>query len=600
MLFAAFVALTVLTVPLFRGRLLRLAEVRFRALWALGAALAFQAAFLITAPKVDFPELYGSLHVTSYVLAGVFLFANRRLPGAWLIALGGAMNLLAIAANQGIMPASPDALAAAGLIDAPHWFTNSATLPDPNLAFLGDVFAIPPPFPLHNVFSPGDILVALGGGFAIHRLCGSRLVPSGRGQLAGLWQHRDFRRLWAAQAVSNVGDWTYALAVATMVAGRAGAAHALALLLVAEVAPAAVAGALGGPLIDRLPRKALMVGSDLLRAAAVATLLFQRPPALAHVYVVAVSLGLLRALFMPTLQASLPNVVPRSRLVAANAFIAATYHIAVMVGPLLGGVLVAAAGPTAAFGLNAGTFLASAALVAGVHLPARESRESASSPWTDLVAGVKYSVMTPLVRGVLVVTGLVMLGASIRTPLEPLFVLGTLGGKAQALGLVGGAWGLGMIFGSVAAPAAAGKWRRERLLGVSAAVVGLCVLAASRAGTLPPVLLLWLGAGAANALGTVSYESLLQERTPDEFRGRVMAASEAVLDGTFLAGVSAAGWLGTSFGVRGAYAISGAAFLLTAVVSQILLKPLRPPKRFELSPEQTSPVAASPQPPAPI
>jgi MFS family permease len=598
-LFVAFLGLTLLTVPVFRGRLLALAEVRFRALWALAAALAFQAAFLITTPKADFPELYGSLHVTSYVLAGVFLVANRRLPGAWLIALGGAMNLLAIAANQGIMPASPDALAAAGMIEAPQWFTNSATLPDPNLAFLGDVFAIPHPFPLRNVFSPGDILIALGGGFAIHRLCGSRLVPSGRGQLAGLWQHRDFRRLWAAQAVSNIGDWTYALAVATLVAGRDGAAHALALLLVAEVAPAALAGAVGGPLIDRVPRKALMVGSDLLRAAAVATLLLPSPPALAHMYTVAVALGLFRALFQPSLQASLPNVVPRSRLVAANAFIAATYHIAVMVGPLLGGVLVASAGPTAAFGVNALTFVVSAALVGGVHLPRREHRESEdSSPWHDLIGGIRYSVTTPLVRGVLVVTGLVMLGASIRTPLEPLFVLGTLGGQAQALGLVGGAWGLGMIFGSVAAPAAAGKWRRERLLGVSTAVVGLCVLAASRADALPPVLLLWLGAGAANALGTVSYESLLQERTPDEFRGRVMAASEAVLDGTFLAGVSAAGWLGTSFGIRGAYAISGGAFLLTAVVSQLLLRPPRRAQRFELVRKKASSLAASPGPPS--
>ncbi|HEV8681838.1 MAG TPA: MFS transporter [Actinomycetota bacterium] len=588
MLFIAFLGLALATVPLFRGRVLSLAEVRFRALWALGAALAIQAVFLL-APHADLPDLYGSLHVTSYVLAGIFLWANRKLPGAWLIALGGALNLLAIAANQGIMPASPEALAAAGLVDAPRWFTNSAALPDPNLSFLGDVFAIPPPFPFRNVFSPGDILIGLGGAFAVHRLCGSRLVPSGRGQLAPLWGYRDFRRLWAAQAVSNIGDWTYALAVATMVAGRAGAAHVLALLLIAEVAPAAVAGALGGPLIDRLPRRALMVGSDLLRGVAVATLLIQSPPSLAHVYVVAVCLGLFRALFQPTLQASLPNVVPHSRLVAANALISATYHLAVMIGPLLGGFLVTAAGPTAAFALNAGSFLLSAVLVAGVHLPRREAFEKAdSSPWQDLLEGARYSITTPLVRGVLLVTGLVMLAASIRTPLEPLFVLGTLGGKASALGLAGGAWGLGMILGSVAAPAAAGRWRRERLLGVSAGAVGLCVLAASRATSLPPVLLLWLASGAANALGTVSYESLLQERTPDALRGRVMAASEAVLDGTFLAGVSAAGWLGTSLGIRGAYAISGAAFLLTAVLSQMLLSSPRRTRQFDLARERAA------------
>jgi DHA3 family macrolide efflux protein-like MFS transporter len=589
MLFIAFLGLTLLTVPLFRGRLLSLAEVRFRALWALGAALALQAAFLFSTPEAELPALFGSFHVTSYLLAGIFLWTNRGLPGAWLIALGGALNLLAIAANQGIMPASPDALAAAGLIDAPNWFTNSAALPDPNLAFLGDVFAIPPPFPVHNVFSPGDILIALGGAFAIHRLCGSRLVPSGRGQLAGLWRYGDFRRLWAAQAVSNIGDWTYALAVATILAGREGAAHLLALLLVAEVAPAAVAGALGGPLIDRLPRKALMVASDLLRGVAVATLLLQHPPSLGHMYTVAVCLGLLRALFQPSLQASIPNIVSRSGIVAANALIAATYHMAVMVGPILGGLLVAAAGPTAAFAVNAGSFLVSGALVAGVHLPRREAVETAaSSPWQDLFEGVRYSLTTPLVRGLLLVTGLVMLGASIRMPLEPLFVLSTLGGGAHGLGLAGGAWGLGMILGSVAAPAAAGKWRREGLLGISAAVVGLSVLAASRAAALPPVLLLWLAAGAANALGTVSYESLLQERTPDAFRGRVMAASETVLDLTFLAGVSVAGWLGSSLGVRGAYAVSGGAFLLTAVVSKVLLAPPKKTRAFELSPERAS------------
>jgi MFS family permease len=125
-------------------------------------------------------------------------------------------------------------------------------------------------------------------------------------------------------------------------------------------------------------------------------------------------------------------------------------------------------------------------------------------------------------------------------------------------------------------------------LGVSAGAVGLCVLAASRATSLPPVLLLWLASGAANALGTVSYESLLQERTPDALRGRVMAASEAVLDGTFLAGVSAAGWLGTSLGIRGAYAISGAAFLLTAVLSQMLLSSPRRTRQFDLARERAA------------
>jgi hypothetical protein len=107
----------------------------------------------------------------------VFLAANWRLPGLPLAALGAALNLLAIVANGGVMPASPSALAAAGLpVDQPG-FQNSAALADPRLAFLGDVFAVPASWPLSNVFSVGDLLIGAGLAWGLHRVCGSRLVP---------------------------------------------------------------------------------------------------------------------------------------------------------------------------------------------------------------------------------------------------------------------------------------------------------------------------------------------------------------------------------------------------------------------------------------
>jgi len=105
----------------------------------------------------------------------VFLVANRRLPGMALVGLGAAGNLLAIGANGGVMPASPTALAAAGMPADPPGFANSAALADPRLAFLGDVFAIPAGWPLANVFSAGDVLIAVGAVVAVHGICGSRL-----------------------------------------------------------------------------------------------------------------------------------------------------------------------------------------------------------------------------------------------------------------------------------------------------------------------------------------------------------------------------------------------------------------------------------------
>ncbi len=176
MFLIAVVVLAAVTVPLFGGRLGALVEVRLRHVWAIFAALGLEIAALELPGLPDW--LRAALLVVAYPVGAVFLAANWRVPGVPLIALGAACNLVAIAANGGVMPASPTALARAGLpVDAPG-FHNSASLADPRLAFLGDVFFIPASWPLSNVFSVGDVLIALGIVWALHRICRSRLAPS--------------------------------------------------------------------------------------------------------------------------------------------------------------------------------------------------------------------------------------------------------------------------------------------------------------------------------------------------------------------------------------------------------------------------------------
>lgn len=577
MLLVVVVILAVVTVPIFGGRLGRLADLRFSRAWALIAAMAVQFAILaLFDQKTPF---HGPIHIGSYLLAGYFVLANRRLPGIWLIAVGGVLNLVAIAANGGVIPAAPSALVAAGHSLSDAAFRNSAPLADPNLAFLGDIFALPPPFPFPNVFSVGDLCIALGAAAVLHRICGSWLVPSGKGQFEGLHRHGGFMRVWAAQSVSNLGDWVYTLAVVASLAGRGSGAHALAALLVMQVAPGAVAGALGGPLIDRLPRKFLMISSDLVRSVAVGTLLLVHEPTLPHLYAVAACLGLFGSIFQPSLNASIPNLVPRHRIVAANALVSATYNFAVMAGPVIGGLLVAGVGASWAFGLQAFSFALSAALIMGVRLPKQTIEGPVPPPLKSLIEGIRYAVARPVIWGAFVVIGLVMFSASVRSPLEPLFVMRVLKLPAEVLGLVGGIWGLGMVLGSVAAPGAARRWSREWLLASAIAVVGLAVIAASQVALLSTLLLLWLVCGFANGVGSVAYHSLLQERTHDAVRGRVMATSEAVFQGALLAGASTAGWFGTHLGVRTTYALSGVMFVGTALLCRALLgaAPLRDP-----------------------
>ena len=602
MLLVVFVGIAVLLVPVFRGRLLRLAELRLRGTPLLAVALGIQLGVLTIAPGPR-SAAREAAYVASYVLAIAFLAMNRRVPGLWLVTVGGAMNLLAIVANGGVMPAAAHALTRADLpLEAPRFYTNSVLVDDPKLMFLGDIFAVPASWPLSNVFSAGDVCIALGAAVAIHRAAGSRLIPSGTGQFVGLLRERSYLRLWVAHGISNLGDWVYALTVAATLSERVGGpqlATTLSLLLVAQVAPAAVFGLLlAGPLVDRRSRRGLMISADVARALAVASLLVPDEPTLPHFVLVAVALGLFGAAFQPSLMASIPNVVPEGRVVAANAMVGATYHLAVMVGPALGAFLVSTLGPRTVFGLNGLSFALSAGLIAGVRLP-RPDRSAGpeASPVRDLVEGMRHVAATPLARAVLVVTGLVMLGAATKAPLEPLYVRDVLvpgagfDERARVLGLVTTAWGLGMLLGSAAAPALARRWHRERLFPASIAVVGMAILVVSRTRDFQTVLLAWLFAGAANSVGNVSYESLLQERTPDGLRGRVFAASEAVLDGAYLAGAFAAGFLGAWLGAPGAFVVSGTLLLAAAALARLTIPMPGSPRPV--------PAAAAPGAPAP-
>jgi hypothetical protein len=116
------------------------------------------------------------VHLASYGLIAAFLWANRHIAYLWLAALGGALNLAAIAANGGVMPADPDALAAAGVHQEAGDFANSTAVAHPHLSLLGDVFAVPASWPVSNVFSVGDVILVVAALLALHCLCGSRLA----------------------------------------------------------------------------------------------------------------------------------------------------------------------------------------------------------------------------------------------------------------------------------------------------------------------------------------------------------------------------------------------------------------------------------------
>ena len=172
MFLVAFLVLAFLSVPLTGGKVARLADVRIDHTWSVIAALGLQIMVITVMPDAH-PGALAVAHIVSYGFAGYFLWVNRAIPGLVILGAGWAMNALVIVANGGIMPAA-EKLADAGSRGAEATgFLNSQPLAAPKLSFLGDNFSLPQSWPLHNVFSMGDIFIALGAFVALHWICGS-------------------------------------------------------------------------------------------------------------------------------------------------------------------------------------------------------------------------------------------------------------------------------------------------------------------------------------------------------------------------------------------------------------------------------------------
>lgn len=169
------VALAVPIALAFGGRLSRIGELQLRGLWlfflAIGIQIvAFPFAFL---PWTTGEDTAKALWLISYVCLLVAAALNRRILGAQIVAVGMALNLAAILSNGGRMPATPDAMEAAGLDFAVKH--NSVAAAEPNLSWLVDRFAAPDWVPLTNVFSIGDVVIALGAVVLVFSATGARL-----------------------------------------------------------------------------------------------------------------------------------------------------------------------------------------------------------------------------------------------------------------------------------------------------------------------------------------------------------------------------------------------------------------------------------------
>ncbi len=400
-----------------------------------------------------------------------------------------------------------------------------------------------------------------------------------------LRSNANYRHLWLASVITQLGDWFNLLASAELITALTNSDIALSYLFLARFLPLFFFSPVAGVLADRYDRRRIMILTDLLRAATVlAFLLIRSPEQIWLLYVLTIMQFSLSALFTPARSAVLANVVARSELVAANALDSLTWSTMLALGALAGGVVAALFGRDTAFVVDALTFLLSAWFVSRIALPARAPRPSGVryGGWLDFVDGFRYLWHAPFILMVgLAKAGGSLIWGSINVleinfaneifPLDQLLDwrwLTAANGSTATLGIVYLLSGVGTGLG----PVLMRRWLGDRvprlMLGIS---IGFGLLVLGIAGlSLAPGLATFGGATLVRTVGSgtiwVFSAALLQMVVPDGYRGRVFAFEFAMLTLTQSASTLAAGYLQDALGldVRQTTAVIAAAGTLIA------------------------------------
>jgi MFS family permease len=265
---------------------------------------------------------------------------------------------------------------------------------------------------------------------------------------------RDFALLWAGMSVSLVGDGVYFVALAWQVYDLSGSPTALSIVGVAWTLPLALFVLLGGVVTDRVERRRVMIAADLVRAFAVAVigvLSVTGVVELWHLVVMAAVFGTGEAFFGPAFSSIVPQIVPRELILQANALDQFVRPLGFMLlGPALGGWIVATLGPGEAFLLDALTFLVSALALVLLHPRPLAPREGPSSLLRDLREGFTFVRTRPWLWATLVAAAIFLL--AYWGPIDvlvPYRVRNELGGGADDYGLILAFGGLGSIAAAV-------------------------------------------------------------------------------------------------------------------------------------------------------
>jgi MFS family permease len=397
-------------------------------------------------------------------------------------------------------------------------------------------------------------------------------------------RHRNYRLFCFGQLISLIGTWMQSIGQVWLVLELTHSAWLLGVVGALQFLPVMLLSLFGGVLADRLPKRKVLLFTQsfaMLQAAILWILVAKGQVQIWEVLVLASLLGLTNSIDMPTRQAFVAEMVGREDLPNAIALNSSLFNMARIVGPGLGGIIIAWLGLAPLFLLNAISFIAvivGLALIKMNELYAQAKRSTSKgeapkqSTLQSLREGLAYVVRTPSVLLVIAVVGVISLFGINFNVILPLFATDVLHSGPEGFGFLSAAFGLGSLFSALWL-----AWgnRRPSIQHLLTGALAFCVLeiffALSHLYVLSLVLI--AAVGFAQIVFSATANTALQTVTPDYLRGRVMSVYMVVFAGSVPLGNLFTGGMAHLFGAPIALLIGASLSMIAAIVGWILRSP---------------------------
>lgn len=339
-------------------------------------------------------------------------------------------------------------------------------------------------------------------------------------------RHRNYRLLWTGNVISQSGDWMDQIAFNWLIYDMTGSTVALAMVNLCRAGPMILFTLIGGVVADRVERRRLMFTTQaisMVLALMLAGLLSNGILTVWMAFTIATLRGITNSFNQPARQSLISELVPEHDLPNAVALHSATVNLTKIIGPAVGGILIAFVSVSGAFYLNGLSFIAVLWCLQIMDIPAQKAGKAKKGILTDLVAGMSYLRHTVTLR-TLVILALVpmILGQPYQTMLT-VFAKDVFHGGGLALGLMQASAGFGAVCGAIYIASSRNSTRFIFRMMVGLVGFGAFLLAFALSPVLPLAIVCLLGVGFANQTYNTSNNTMLQMNVDAEYRGRVLS-----------------------------------------------------------------------------